>query len=321
MYKPAFAAFALAAMFLSGLVQAQTTTRTTVRTHTSYSLVRCESFGPRQNFCPADTRGGIRLADDYSGRCRIGQTWGYTSRGIWVAGGCKADFSLSRGDNYGWGYGYTSERYIVCASEDFQRKFCPIGTSRGVKLVNQISNSACIRGRTWWRDARGIVVDRGCAGEFELNYRQADYETAPATGAGGLYRPETFVCASRGARRYCPADIGYGAVALVRTIGNGRCEYGRTWSYDREGVWVTQGCAAEFEVGYTDTAWVPEPTVRAIRCESVDYSRTMCDTAGARNVTLHRQLSRSACIEGRTWGRERGRVWVDDGCAADFILQ
>jgi hypothetical protein len=33
---------------------------------------------------------------------------------------------------------------------------------------------------------------------------------------------------------------------------------------------------------------------------------------------LERQHSRNACIEGRTWGQDRGGVWVDDGCRATF---
>lgn len=287
-----------------------------------YSMIRCESFGTRQSFCAADTRGGIRLANDHSGgRCQIGRTWGYNAQGVWVAGGCRADFSLGRGENYGWGSGFADASHVVCSSDDFQRRFCPADTTRGVRLVNQISNSACVRGRTWWRDARGIVVTNGCAGEFQLGYRDAGYTTPAATGAGGVYRPERFVCSAQGGpRRYCPADVGSGAVALVKRIGSAPCVYGKNWSYDRQGVWVSQGCVAEFEVGYTDQEWVPEPQVRYVRCESMEYERTVCDTDGATAVTLQRQLSNARCIEGRTWGVERNRVWVDDGCAADFLL-
>lgn len=292
-------------------------------TRSDYSIIRCESFGARQTFCAADTRGGIRLANDNSGgRCQIGRTWGYNAQGVWVAAGCRADFALGRGDNYGWGSGFADASHVVCASDDFQRKFCPANTSRGVRLVNQISNSACVRGRTWWRDARGIVVTNGCAGEFEIGYRDLDYTTAPATGAGGMYRPDTFICSARGApRRYCPADVGSGAVTLVKRLGGAPCIYGKNWTYDRQGVWVSQGCSAEFEVGYPEQDFRPEPTVRYVRCESFDYERAVCDAADARSATLQRQLSRAQCVEGRTWGFERGRVWVDDGCAADFLLR
>jgi hypothetical protein len=313
---------ALAAATAALLAPAFSSAQTFV-TRSSYEVVRCESFGLRQNFCAVDTRRGIRLANDHSnGRCRIGQTWGYNAQGVWVSGGCRADFAVGRGDNYGWGSGYSDARYVVCASDDYQRRFCPADTTRGVRLVNQISNSACVRGRTWWRDARGIVVDKGCAGEFELGYRDEGYTMPPATGAGGPYRPDTLVCSSRGApRRYCPADVGYGAVALVRQLGGAPCVFGRNWAYDRNGVWVSQGCSAEFEVGYPTQDWTPGPDIRHVRCESVDYRRATCPAPGARNADLQRQLSRSQCVKGRTWGYSRGTIWVDKGCAADFVLR
>ena len=31
-----------------------------------------------------------------------------------------------------------------------------------------------------------------------------------------------------------------------------------------------------------------------------------------------RQLSRAACIQGRTWGYGRNGIWVSDGCRAEF---
>lgn len=310
--------FALAA----GLASAPLYAQRDYSTRSTYTLVRCESYGSRATFCPADTRRGIRIARDYGDRCRLGRTWGYNARGIWVAGGCKADFAMDRGERYGWGAGFADKRYVVCASDDYQRRFCPGDTSRGVRLINQISQSACIRGRTWWRDARGIVVDKGCAGEFEIGYRDAVYVTPPVIGGGGVVRPETLICTSRGrARRYCPADIGAGAVAMVRRIGGGRCEYGTDWSYDHHGIWVANGCSAEFELGYAEEAWVPEPNIRYVRCESVDYQRNLCAAPRARDAVLQRQLSRSACIEGRTWGFEGDSIWVDRGCAGDFVLQ
>ncbi|MBK7600121.1 MAG: DUF3011 domain-containing protein [Acidobacteria bacterium] len=37
-------------------------------------------------------------------------------------------------------------------------------------------------------------------------------------------------------------------------------------------------------------------------------------------VQLVRQRSDAACIQGRTWGFDRRRIWVDRGCRADFIV-
>ena len=35
---------------------------------------------------------------------------------------------------------------------------------------------------------------------------------------------------------------------------------------------------------------------------------------------MFEQRSRSPCIPGRTWGRDRGGIWVDGGCSAQFAL-
>jgi len=36
-------------------------------------------------------------------------------------------------------------------------------------------------------------------------------------------------------------------------------------------------------------------------------------------VQLVRQISRSACIEGQTWGYARNGIWVSQGCRAEFL--
>nr|MBP6534743.1 DUF3011 domain-containing protein [Arenimonas sp.] len=35
-------------------------------------------------------------------------------------------------------------------------------------------------------------------------------------------------------------------------------------------------------------------------------------------VYLSRQLSSSKCTEGRTWGQDKDRIWVNGGCRAEF---
>jgi hypothetical protein len=212
---------------------------------------------------------------------------------------------------------------IRCESINYQRSFCPADTRMGVKLARQISESSCIRGRTWWRDERGIVVTEGCAAEFEIGYRQAPYVAPPSRGGGGYVRPDRLVCESRDyARRYCPADIAYGAATLTQQISDTRCIYGRNWGYDRRGVWVDDGCGGEFEIGYADNAWRSRSQdVRWVRCESRDYRQSVCEARRNRGVELVRQVSRSACIEGDTWGYDRNRIWVTEGCAADFEVR
>jgi hypothetical protein len=62
-------------------------------------------------------------------------------------------------------------------------------------------------------------------------------------------------CASAdGERQHCAANTSAG-VLMARTTGNGACLLGKTWGYDDAGVWVLDGCSAEFIViGESGTA-------------------------------------------------------------------
>jgi hypothetical protein len=58
--------------------------------------------------------------------------------------------------------------------------------------------------------------------------------------------------------------------------------------------------------------------VQTFYCESGDMKRHWCSEGLSGTVRLVRQKSDAPCIQGRTWGRDRGGVWVDRGCRADF---
>src|SRR5262245_6800146 len=62
-------------------------------------------------------------------------------------------------------------------------------------------------------------------------------------------RGEFIYCASDNGRvNYCSADT-RGGVRLVRQRSDSPCIPGRTWGYNRRGVWVDRGCRAEFVTG------------------------------------------------------------------------
>jgi Protein of unknown function (DUF3011) len=134
-------------------------------------------------------------------------------------------------------------------------------------------------------------------------------------------------CSSDNGRlNYCAADT-RGGVRLVRQRSDSPCVSGRTWGYDRRGIWVDRGCRAEFVTGENDRGRGygrgrdRDRFVQTFYCESGDGRRHYC-AAGARGeVRLIRQRSGSPCIFGRTWGRDRNGVWVDRGCRADFEVR
>lgn len=62
-------------------------------------------------------------------------------------------------------------------------------------------------------------------------------------------RSVVIACGSGGySYNYCPVDT-RGGVDIYRQKSSSPCEYGSSWGYDRRGIWVDQGCRAEFIIG------------------------------------------------------------------------
>ena len=80
---------------------------------------------------------------------------------------------------------------------------------------------------------------------------------------------------------------------------------------------------AVFAVGRTVQAPEAQAQVNVVRCESYNSQYAECQFCANGVVRLGRQLSESACIQGRTWDYDgaRGRIWVDRGCRAEFVIE
>jgi hypothetical protein len=57
-----------------------------------------------------------------------------------------------------------------------------------------------------------------------------------------------------------------------------------------------------------------------MRCRSENFGYQRCAADTRRGVELARQISSTACVEGRNWGTERNAIWVDRGCDAEFRI-
>jgi Protein of unknown function (DUF3011) len=69
----------------------------------------------------------------------------------------------------------------------------------------------------------------------------------------------TVTCASKpGERQHCPANTSKG-VALVRSAGEAACLLGKSWGFDDQGVWVSDGCVGTFLVSAQEPG-APEAT-------------------------------------------------------------
>jgi hypothetical protein len=140
----------------------------------SNETVICESHDRQRDWCEADTRNGVELVEQLSrAACIEGETWGTGRRGIWVSGGCRAEFALGserrRGGSNRPGrdeHRAVRDEVIICESVKDRRTYCPARIRRDAQLVQQLSRSSCQEGVTWGYDRGGVWVTRGCRGEF-----------------------------------------------------------------------------------------------------------------------------------------------------------
>lgn len=209
--------------------------------------VECASRNRRYTECPVPWRFGAELRRQTSSAiCARERTWGWRPGVIWVSDGCRGIFVEARGQPLpppppppGWG----STQQIQCSSVEGMYQECRFpGGSGAVRLVRQLSSTACIEGRNWgWRP--GVVwVNGGCRGLFEAQ-----------TGAVGVAPGPRYEvqCSSDGERfRSCRWDFGWGNPVLVREFSDRRCFEGTTWGWDSRGIWVDRGCSALFSPGY-----------------------------------------------------------------------
>jgi hypothetical protein len=249
---------------------------------------------------------------------------------------------------------------IRCESNDGGSRECATGGGR-VVMARQISNSACIEGRSWGYSRNGIWVSQGCRADFRLvaddRYQSGEYSgndngsyrgnygdddsdndyRNSNNGYGNSNNQEVRCESTDGRTRACPMDT-RGGVQLVRKRSSSACIEGRSWGSNRGGVWVTDGCRADFRRGggydsnggysgyessrgYSDNGYYGNSYGiggQVFRCESTDGQARGCWQHTRAGVQLVRILSKSPCIQGRSWGYGRNGIWVTDGCRAEF---
>ena len=96
-----------------------------------------------------------------------------------------------------------------------------------------------------------VIVNEGQM--LNLPYNSNTYNSnAPYNGnTSGTGLAQRIRCESNQAnnygRQYCPANT-QGGVTLNHSFSNAPCAQGSTWGYDNRGIWVDQGCNADFDL-------------------------------------------------------------------------
>lgn len=92
----------------------------------------------------------------------------------------------------------------------------------------------------------GYVVS--CA-SIDHRDRYCPADTRGGHGYGGGYGPRVVRCESVDHRpRFCHVPGGVRDVRLDRRLSKAGCEFGYSWGFRRDGVWVERGCRADFVV-------------------------------------------------------------------------
>ena len=145
----------------------------------------------------------------------------------------------------------SDEKTVHCKSSDHRRSECAADLKGyTVRYVDQQSRTTCVSGRNWGYSKRGVWVDEGCEATFHFsNYRGGDHPR----DYGDRYSnwksddDKRLKCESHdGRRNVCEADLRGFRIADVREVSRTDCDIGRNFGYDDRGVWVDEGCRAEF---------------------------------------------------------------------------
>lgn len=153
---------------------------------------------------------------------------------------------------------YYNDRYydarrrkrLTCESKGERHKYCRTNTQGRIRIERQLSDAPCRRYETWGADGdgSGVWVRDGCRATFIVEPRRLESRDREPRRGG---RVRTITCKSKGFDyNYCPTGGRGGQVRLVRQLSDAPCREYYSWGVDGDGggVWVNQGCSAEFAV-------------------------------------------------------------------------
>lgn len=184
-------------------------------------------------------------------------------------------------------------------------------------------------GRTIPDDQLEFYLDQVQYSQWQFSRIKADIATSLRGSGNGNspWRPgsnwnqRSVICSSRD-RRYAECKAPFrGRARIVQQLSDTRCLENNNWGQRRGIVWVDRGCRARFGED-PDRDWDNDGNWgngQRITCESRENRYRECRTNFRGTARLLRQLSSSACINGRDWGSRPGQVWVNNGCRGEFV--
>ena len=213
---------------------------------------------------------------------------------------------------------------VKCESWQFRPARCDVPGTTGATVSSVIAGDC--RFGNWGWDPQGIWVNNGCRANFNVlrggssgypgggNINPGFPGGGGNPGAGQIVRCESW--------EYKPARCDMdtrGGVRIQRVIA-GNCRQNQTWGWDRNAVWVNGGCRADF-ISNSGGGWGGGGNrgPQVIECNSIKYEPARCNANTHSGVQIDRVLG-GECLQNRTWGWDRGGIWVNNGCRARFRI-
>ena len=188
---------------------------------------------------------------------------------------------------------------ITCESKGGAYRSCSVDTRDGVRLSRQLSSQGCWQNDTWGYDRNRIWVDRGCRAEFQVGSHHSSSSSKNDAAAAAIV-------------------VGLAAAAIIASNKNDdhHDNYNNNYN-DRYNDNYRNGNYDNNRYGYNGYGGDPR---RTFNCESKSSRLTYCSIPTRGHVEVYKQRSSSPCTYGRSWGVDGSRVWVDDGCRAEFAV-
>lgn len=197
---------------------------------------------------------------------------------------------------------------VRCESSSRETVQCKADTRGGVTLQRQLSRAGCWYDETWGFDSRGIWVSNGCRADFALGQTGSSHSSTPKPGTSGQGLTGNDAAAA------AAAALVIGAIAAAAIASNKNDDDDDRYDYG--------GCARRDSRGRCIQSGVdPWQRDQVVRCESQGYKERYCRVNTRRGVELYRQRSKTRCRYRSNWGYDRKGIWVDKGCAADFVIR
>lgn len=135
---------------------------------------------------------------------------------------------------------------LRCESQFNKTEQCPI--EGRMRLARQLSVTRCVEDQNWGQSRRMLWVSAGCRAEFVADGQGRGRWPERGRGRDRDDDGERLVCESYEQKdRECRIRVRR-EVRLVKQKSVTPCVEDRNWGWDRRGVWVSDGCRAEFRV-------------------------------------------------------------------------